>query len=114
MRGVDHFYQVCLTYPFKKQMKWYRTIGYFLIESALINGFICYNWKQSKKITQRAFRNKDIQGLLENYEVKQSSVRFKNSTEITNNRLSQRHFPAMFKDKKKKKLCGMQHFSSKM
>ena len=53
-----------------------------------------------KKITKRAFRNKVIQGLLENYEVKQSSVRFKNSTEMTNNRLSQKHFPAMFEGKK--------------
>ena len=67
-----------------------------------------------KKITKRAFRNKVIQGLLENYEVKQSSVRFKNSTEMTNNRLSQKHFPAMFEERKKNKLCGMQHFASKM
>lgn len=66
MGGVDCFDQLCSTYSFKrKQNKWYKTIMYFLIDRALANAFICYNWGKSKKITQQAFRNRVIQGLLE-------------------------------------------------
>lgn len=65
MGGVDCFDQLCATCPFdRKSMRWYQTIWQFLIEVALVKGYICYNIQNPiNNLTQWKFREKDIEGL---------------------------------------------------
>lgn len=64
MGGVDYFDQLCAIYPFdRKSKKWYRTIWHFLIEVALVNGYICYNIQNpNNKLSQQKFRGKVTRG----------------------------------------------------
>jgi hypothetical protein len=103
MGGVDKFDQLCATYSFdRKSKKWYHTIWHFLIEVALVNGYICYNTQNpTKKLNQRKFREKVIDGLLDGFSRKERYKRGCRMSAPKEIMLTERHFPRQFEDKKK-------------
>ena len=105
MGGVDRFDQLCSTYPFgRKNKKWYQTLWHFVIETALINGLICYNIQNpNKKLQPRVFRQHVIDGLVKGLS-RRTKIRSLGSNP-TNSRLTERHFPSQISDKGKKPNC---------
>lgn len=110
MGGVDLFDQYCSTYPYgRKSMKWYQTIWHFLIEVALVNGCISYNFvNPNNTVTHKKFREIVIDGLIVNY--KKLSIHKRAGRKISTgnagiDRLCGRHFPTQFEDKSHKPNC---------
>ncbi|XP_042224023.1 piggyBac transposable element-derived protein 4-like [Homarus americanus] len=103
MGGVDKFDQLCSTYPFERRhKKWYQTLWHFFVETALVNGCICYNIQNPlKKMSQRTFRENVIDGLLQGYNRRILKKRGRRSNDPTDLRLVQRHFPRNNKLKQK-------------
>ena len=109
MGGVDLFDQLCSTYPFKrKNKKWHHVIWHFLVETALVNGYICYKIENpDKKVNQRTFRQGVIDGMLEGFSRGRRKLRGKRHLEPTTSRLVERHFPSHYNDKKKQPNCSV-------
>ena len=107
MGGVDKFDQLCGSYNFNRQSKkWYQILWHFVIEVALVNGRICYNAANSgATVSQTAFRERVIDGLLQGYERKRSSKVGRPFTTPLETRLTERHFPGQFADKSHKPNC---------
>lgn len=97
MGGVDRFDQLCANYSFdRRYKKWYQVLWHFLIEVALVNGYICYNEK-NPKITQKQFRELVIDGLIKNYVKTGLSRKRIRLSDPLKKRLADRHFPDKMK-----------------
>ena len=107
MGGVDKFDQLCGSYNFnRRSKKWYQILWHFVIEVALVNGRICYNAANSgAAVSQTAFRERVIDGLLQGYERKRSSKVGRPFTTPLEARLTERHFAGQFADKSHKPNC---------
>lgn len=103
MGGVDRFDQLCVTYPFdRKCKKWYQTLWHFCIEVVLVNAYICYKTQNPTKImSPRKFREQVIDGLLTGYNRKSKTKRGRRSSDPTQARLVEHHFPRNNNLKKK-------------
>ncbi|KAG8240111.1 hypothetical protein J437_LFUL019713, partial [Ladona fulva] len=83
-----------------------QTVTFLPPKVALVNGWIAYNLQNKlNKITQRRFRELVIDGLMDGYkkESQQRSGPKFDSPHLL--RLTERHFPRQFQDKKHQPNC---------
>ena len=104
MSGVDRLDQMLATHGYShKCMKWYQPLYHRIREIALSNGYVLY--KQDKGSVNRldaaAFRKKVVDGLLSEYVAVDVSRRpGRPSGSPAPVRLTDRHFPGSYSDKK--------------
>ncbi|KAG8234035.1 hypothetical protein J437_LFUL013203 [Ladona fulva] len=100
MGGVDRFGQFCSKFN-RKAMKWYQTLWHFIIQVALINGWLGYNLEnKTQKLTDRGFREMVIDGLFEGFRKDDLPIQSHNFASPLLPRLSGRHIPKQYADKR--------------
>ena len=107
MAGVDRLDQMLGTYAYgHKSTKWYQTIYHRVREIALVNGYILYKQSNNEQFMPAAnFRKKVVDGLLSEYVAVPTVQRGRPSAKQVPDRLTERHFPASYEDKKYKPDC---------
>ena len=107
MSGVDRLDQMLGSYAYShKSLKWYRAVYHRIREIALTNGHILHKRdKGDSSLDAAKFRKQVVDGLLAEYVPTASTPRGRPSGKPLPNRLSERHFPATYEDKKYKPDC---------
>uniref|UniRef100_A0A8C4T4J0 PiggyBac transposable element-derived protein domain-containing protein n=1 Tax=Erpetoichthys calabaricus TaxID=27687 RepID=A0A8C4T4J0_ERPCA len=107
MAGVDRLDQILGTYAYgHKSTKWYHTVYHRLREIALTNGFLLFKQANSDStMTAADFRKKVVDSLLEEYVGVPFAKRGRPAQRAVPDRLTERHFPATYEDKKYKPDC---------
>jgi len=107
MSGVDRLDQMLGSYAYShKSVKWYQAVYHRIREIALMNGHILHKRDKGNSCLDAAkFWKQVVDGLLAEYVPTASVPRGRPSGKPLPNRLSERHFPATYDNKKYKPDC---------
>ena len=107
MGGVDQLDQMLVSYAYPhKSTKWYHAMYHRVQEIALTNGFIIYKQDHpDSRMTAAQFREAVVDGLRAEYVPVQLPRRGRPSKDEPPKRLTERHFPVVYDDKKYKPDC---------
>uniref|UniRef100_A0A8C4S1I0 PiggyBac transposable element-derived protein domain-containing protein n=1 Tax=Erpetoichthys calabaricus TaxID=27687 RepID=A0A8C4S1I0_ERPCA len=107
MAGVDRLDQMLGSYAYgHKSTKWYHTVYHRMREIALTNGYIFFKQANSDStMTAADFLKKVVDSLLAEYVGVPLAKRGRPAQTAVPDRLTERHFPATYEDKKYKPDC---------